>query len=394
MTTEPETPTAAQIPLQAFHLPEFPPEASHLAHLTLTSDIKPTDYASLLNAPLPSDAVSPSIPQAVESLTLELFSLGYPASFLTSLAKALPRLKALTVYCQLIDGISEASRVDAGVFMYEVLVHGLKELHLLDVFCRKGFLNGVGKIMEEVISSSSSSSSVGHDNRAANAMMNFLEISYTYRGHSDTRFLSRIPGDELPSLLVPSLIAASLKLAPSPAEQDDTGRLPGEIPHDPADVDEHGNRIPGRKPQGIIPFSSGYSGTALLVQRLTGTYTSEDEDEDEDGRGEGEASEAGSKLKLKLKLKMLDCTLYALGMAQLSQVLGFQTELAVLSASVLVRRDEQSKKALLDTMRSGSQCLEMMEIVGVPEEEHDNEEVCVCFFFFFFSVLFVLDFWT
>lgn len=266
--------------------------------------------------------------------------------------------------------------MDAGVFMYEVLVHGLKELHLLDVFCRKGFLDGVGKIMEEVISSSSSS---GHDNHAANSMMNFLEISYTYRGHSDARFLSRIPGDELPSLLVPSLIAVSLKLAPSPAEQDETG-LPGEIPHDPADVDEHGNRIPGRKPEGIIPFSSGYPGTALLVQRLAGTYTSEDKD----GTGEGEASGAESKLKLKLKLKMLDCTLYALGMAQLSQVLGFQTELAVLSASVLVRRDEQSKKSLLDTLRSGSQCLEMIEIVGVPEEEHGNEEVCVS------SVLFIL----
>lgn len=368
-TTETEQPTAAQIPLQTFHLPQFPAETSHLSHLTLTSDIKPTDYASLLNTPLPADAVPTSIPQAIESLTLELFSLGYPPSFLTSLAKALPRLKALTAYCQLIDGISETSRVDAGVFMYDVLIHGLRELHLLDVFCRKGFLAGVGKIMEEVIFSSSSPES----NKAA--AMHFLEISYTYRGHSDSRFLSRIPGDELPSLLVPSLIAASLKLSPSSSSQDTTG-LPGEIPDDPADVDENGNRIPGRKPQGIIPFSSSYLGTDLLVQRLAGTYKPEDEDGEGDagGKSKEEASESG----LKLKLKMLDCTLYTLSTTQLSQVLDFQTELAVLSASVLVRRDEQSKKSLLDILRSSSKHLEIVEIVGVPDEEdHDHEEVFI-----------------
>lgn len=347
-------PDAAQIPLQAFELPDFPPEAAHLKELTLTSDIKPTEYADLLAKALPENAVPKSIPKGIELLTLELFSLGYPPSFLTSLSQELPRLKALTLYCHLIDGVSDASRKDAGEFMYNILTGnkenegGLRELHLLDIFCRRGFLAGLGSILEELESSASSDSS---------AAMRFLEVSYTYRGHSDPGFLSRIPGDELPLMLISSLIAASFRLSPAPSEQDNATGLSEQLPDDPAHVDADGNRIPGQKPQGIIPLSSAHPGTTLLVERLTRVARNTKEPETvRSGKGPQ-------------ALKMLDCTLYTLTLDQLTLVINHQTELAVLSASVLVRTDEQAKKSLLHTIQSGSQALETVELVGVPEEK-------------------------
>ena len=347
-------PDAAQIPLQAFELPDFPPEAAHLKELTLTSDIKPTEYADLLAKALPENAVPKSIPKGIELLTLELFSLGYPPSFLTSLSQELPRLKALTLYCHLIDGVSDASRKDAGEFMYNILTGnkenegGLRELHLLDIFCRRGFLAGLGSILEELESSTSSDSS---------AAMRFLEVSYTYRGHSDPGFLSRIPGDELPLMLISSLIAASFRLSPAPSEQDNATGLSEQLPDDPAHVDADGNRIPGQKPQGIIPLSSAHPGTTLLVERLTRVARNTKEPETvRSGKGPQ-------------ALKMLDCTLYTLTLDQLTLVINHQTELAVLSASVLVRTDEHAKKSLLHTIQSGSQALETVELVGVPEEK-------------------------
>ena len=350
-------PDAAQIPLQTFELPDFPPEAAHLKDLTLTSDIKPTEYADLLAKALPENAVPKSIPKGIELLTLELFSLGYPPSFLTRLSQELPRLKALTLYCHLIDGISDASRKDAGEFMYNVLTGnkenkgGLRELHLLDVFCRKGFLAGLGSILEELESSASSDSSTA---------MRFLEVSYTYRGHSDSDFLTRIPGDELPLMLVPSLIAASFRLSPPPSGQDNATGLSEQLPDDPAHVDADGNRIPGQKPQGIIPLSSTHPGSALLVKKLTDVVSNTEEQE---AVRSGKGPQA---------LKMLDCTLYILTLDQLTLVINHQTELAVSSASVRVRTDGQAKKSLLHTIQSGSQALETVELVGVPEEKFEE----------------------
>ena len=69
----------AQIPLQSFTLPDFPPAARGLKALTLTCDIKVDEYQNVLSQPY---AIPDSIPYAIESLTLELFSLGYPPGFL------------------------------------------------------------------------------------------------------------------------------------------------------------------------------------------------------------------------------------------------------------------------------------------------------------------------
>ncbi|KAF7588938.1 hypothetical protein BBP40_004979, partial [Aspergillus hancockii] len=267
MTINPETqstPTAAQIPLQTFHLPPFPPEAANLQHLTLTSDIKPTEYGDIINTPLPETAIPPSLPKGIDSLTLELFSLGYPAPFLTKLASVLPNLKALTLYSHLIDGVSEDSRRDAGEFIHNALTGsqenpgGLRELHLLDVFARKGFIAGIGDILRDLGELPSTGGQ--KDTRSA---LRFLEVSYTYRGHSDSEFLSRVPVDELPGLLVGSLVAASLRLLAPPDAWAGAGGLEG-VPDDPADVDEIGERVAGKKPEGIIPVPSGHVGTGLL----------------------------------------------------------------------------------------------------------------------------------
>ncbi|OGM43182.1 hypothetical protein ABOM_008854 [Aspergillus bombycis] len=363
MTIHPDTqslPTAAQIPLQTFHLPPFPREASNLKHLTLTSDIKPTDYADLLAAATTTTqddavpAVPPTLPTGIQSLTLELFSLGYPAPFLTHLGKALPALKDLTLYSHLIDGVSDASRRDAADFIHGALagLHskneggdtstgGLRELHLLDVFCRKGFIAGIGDIL--------------HDLEDRKRALRLLEVSYTYRGHSDGEFLDRIPVQELPGLLVGGLVGVSLRLeaaaaAAAAADASSQAGLEG-MPDDPADIDENGERAT-KKPEGIVPVGSAHEGTRLLVERLGGIGTG-DEVESE--------SESG--------LKMLDCTLYALSLEQLASVLRRQRRLAVLSVSVLVSEGQHAKRGLWETLRLGGEQLEVVEVVGVPGPE-------------------------
>ncbi|KAI9929259.1 hypothetical protein ASPWEDRAFT_168902 [Aspergillus wentii DTO 134E9] len=338
-------PNAAQIPLQTFHLPSFPPQASQLKDLTLTSDIKPTEYADLLATPLSADAIPSSLPASIESLTLELFSLGYPPSFLDSLSRGLPRLRALTLYSHLVDGVSDGSRKDAGEFFHNVLVGkkenggGLRQLHLLDVFSRKGLMSGIGDILDDM---------------GSNALIRLLEVSYTYRGHSDSGFLARIPGDELPGLLVPSLVAVSFRLSSMLVSPDGEGEGESQFPDDPADVDVDGVRIPGAKPQGIIPLHPAHPGMELLMKKLAG----------HDGPESLEPGSSPSSGPGPRGLKMLDCTLYTLSLEQLTTILSSQNELAILAASVLV----QEKETLLDTLRNGSKDLEAVEIVGVPKE--------------------------
>lgn len=351
-------PTGAQISLQAFQLPDFPPEASHLKSLTLTSDIKPTDYSSLLSSPLSQSPIPTSLPPNIESLTLELFSLGYCAPFLVELSKAVPNLKSLTLYSQLIDGVGDESRRDSGEFLNDALVGkkanggGLRELHLLDVFCRKGFMVGLGGILEDIPEKES--------------VLRFLEISYTYRGHSDPEFLNRVLGDELPAMLVPSLIAASFNLsAPPPTSEDDKDE---EAPNDPADVDENGVPIPGRKPEGIIPWPQTSPGTAMLVKKLSGPVEESDKDAEKD---DDEPREPGSGPGPR-SLKLLDSTLYAVDLTQLKDVVSAQNGLSVLSASVVVSPSESWKTGLLEALKAGKD-LEIVEIVGVPNEEFDKE---------------------
>ena len=79
---DPSEAQGAQIPLQSFTLPDFPPEAASLKALTLTCDIKNDEYQDMLGKPY----AIPPLPSGIESLTLELFSMGYPVGFLSALA--------------------------------------------------------------------------------------------------------------------------------------------------------------------------------------------------------------------------------------------------------------------------------------------------------------------
>ncbi|KAH6723269.1 hypothetical protein BKA61DRAFT_586134 [Leptodontidium sp. MPI-SDFR-AT-0119] len=172
----PDQAQAAQIPLQTFNLPTFPPEAfsSGLTSLILTSDIKLEEYQPLLEQPFSV----PDLPPTITSLTLELFSLGYPPGFLTELGKKLPGLKSLTLYSQLLAGTTSYSKDDAITFFR--FQTQLRELHLLDVFGPKGFYT-------ELASRVSPS-------------LKFLEINFTYR-HSDPQFLGSLPSKEIVEFL-------------------------------------------------------------------------------------------------------------------------------------------------------------------------------------------------
>ena len=121
---------AAQIPLKDFSLPVFPPEAftAGLTSLILTSDIKMNEYQQLLETPYSV----PELPSTITSLTLELFSLGYPNGFLVDLVIALPNIKNLTIYSQLFAGTTDSSKKDAISLLQDLKM--LREVHFLDVF--------------------------------------------------------------------------------------------------------------------------------------------------------------------------------------------------------------------------------------------------------------------
>ncbi|KAL1381524.1 hypothetical protein HDK64DRAFT_259067 [Phyllosticta capitalensis] len=132
-SVDPAQAQGAQIPIQSFALPIFPPEAQGLKALTLTSDIKLDEYTKEIESFKPI----PALPQGIESLTLELFSLGYPAGFLSALADALPHVKSFDAYSQLLCGITTEAQEDALAFFDKL--KELKAIHLLDVFARPGF---------------------------------------------------------------------------------------------------------------------------------------------------------------------------------------------------------------------------------------------------------------
>ena len=127
---DPAQAQGAQIPLQTFTLPEFPPAAQSLQALTLTSDIKVDEYQKILSEPY----AIPPLPVGIESLTLELFSMGYPPGFLTQLAERLPNLKSVVIYSQLFAGITEESKDDAVGFFKKL--QNSRALHLLVVFAK------------------------------------------------------------------------------------------------------------------------------------------------------------------------------------------------------------------------------------------------------------------
>ncbi|MCJ1255818.1 hypothetical protein MMC24_003636 [Lignoscripta atroalba] len=302
---------AAQIPLQSFTLPTVPPEAAALQALTLTCDIKPDEYAALLTQPF----TVPVLPQSITSLTLELFSLGYPDGFLPALSTALPNLKDLTLYSQVIPATSPEASDSSAQFFENIRSH-IQELHLLDVFAPRGFFHRAGKLL------STSQSSEKPELR-------FLEINYTYR-HEDPEFFQLIPhAEDLAQLIGPSLVTCAINISP-PIETDD--------PQDPSNLDAEGNEYK-KKPQGVDALPHVLS--EILVDKLVG--------EDTSPKG----------------LLLLNTTLYTLRLDQLVKVLERHDGLMVLNATIYLEPTEEHRSGILSAL-GGCPSLEQVELVGNP----------------------------
>ncbi|TKA73468.1 hypothetical protein B0A55_05956 [Friedmanniomyces simplex] len=300
----------AQVPLQSFNIPEFPAQARGLKALTLTSDIKVDEYQTYLSQPY---SVPTSLPIGVESLTLELFSLGYPPGFLTALASRLPNLKSVVIYSQLFAGITKESQDDAVEFFKRVPF--LRALHLLDVFAKPGFFIEAGKWLKY-----NTSDTPGEARRG----LMFLEVNYSFR-HEDEDFMAKIQATELPSLIGPGLISSSFNIStPETAEEDE---------EDPTTIQQVGDK------QGVMAFNKTLAPDVVFA--LT--------DEAFSPKG----------------LRALNITLYTLTPSQLTTVLKVQKNVMVLSVTVETEPGEDCKKELLKAL---AQCkdLEQVEVIANP----------------------------
>ena len=303
----------AKIPLQSFTIPDFPPEARGLKALTLTSDIKVDEYQDELFKPF----TIPQLPIGLESLTLELFSLGYPAGFLAQLAERLPNLKSVVIYSQLFAGISEDSKNDAVQFFKKL--QGLRALHLLDVFARPGFFKEAAPWLKY-----NTSDTPGEARRG----LMFLEVNYTFR-HEDEDFMAKIQATELPNLVGPGLISCSFNVTPPEDATEDE--------QDPTTI-----QTEGKNKEGVMAFNKTL--TAGLVKALT--------EEETYPRG----------------LRALNSTLYTFTLDQLKTVLKTQKNVMVLNATVEAEPGEEKKKALMAALESCAN-IEQAEIVANPSLE-------------------------
>ena len=307
---DPAEAQGAQIPLQTFTLPEFPPSARGLKALTLTADIKNDEYQKELTKPY---HIPESLPRGIESLTLELFGLGYPAGFLTELATKLPGLKSVVLFSQLFAGITEESQKDAIEFFK--LLPDLRALHLLDVFARPHFFEGAAKWLKY-----NTSDKPGEARRG----LMFIEVNYTFR-HEDEEFMAKIQATELPFLVGPGLISVSFNVStPEESEEDE---------QDPSTIQEAGNK------EGIMAFNK------TLTQQLVDTLL----EEESWPRG----------------LRALNTTLYTFTPAQLRKVLERNRNVMVMNVTVEIEPGEACKKELLAAMELCKN-LEQVEIVANP----------------------------
>ncbi|KAL1634564.1 hypothetical protein SLS56_002257 [Neofusicoccum ribis] len=299
----------AQIPLQSFAIPNFPPEAQVLKALTLTSDIKIDEYPKQLESFTPV----PPLPQGIQSLTLELFSLGYAPGFLSALADALPHVRSFDAYSQLLCGITAEAQEDAVAFFDKL--KELRAIQLLDVFARPGFFQSVGDQLSA---------------RAKEDQLMFLQFNYTFR-HEDEDFLRRIPAEELPAFINPSLVMCSFNIA-APDNTDD--------PEDPTNVTEEGDVK--QKPEGVMAFHK--SSANHLVYTLTNEKTAP------------------------TGLRALNTTLYTFTVDDLETVLKKHTGLLMISITLEIEPTEKCKDRLMEALKNCPE-IERVEIIGNPTLE-------------------------
>ena len=267
----PETPSegyfplAAQIPLQSFVFPIFPPQASRLRELTLTCDIKLDEYQEILKKHSLEEQRKGSylrIRMSVGRHTLQAIvwssmhrtylqhykhrtRIVYPGIscwLAEECCKESAEAEKLDLLSCLIDGLDEGSRNDA-MSMLEMLK--LRDLHVIDSFTRPGFWReaAIGLSEEHERAKEAHTEDEEGQYLPPGQRLQVLEMSYTYRGHSDPEFMSRIAGEELPELLGSGLVAASFNLLapPRPPPQDDG--VESNLLEDPANLDEKGELI-------------------------------------------------------------------------------------------------------------------------------------------------------
>lgn len=318
---DPSQAQGAQIPLQTFTIPTFPPAARGLKALTLTSDIKVDEYQTVLTQPF----TIPPLPSSIESLTLELFSLGYPPKFLSTLADRLPNLKSVVIYSQLFAGISDESRDDAVDFFKKL--PALRALHLLDVFARPHFFDKAAKWLRY-----NTSDEPGEARRG----LMFLEVNYTFR-HEDETFMDKIAANELPELVGPGLISCSLNVTPPESAEEDE--------QDPTTIQEVANK------EGIMAFNKSIGVDVVGVLTEEDTYP----------RG----------------LRALNTTLYTITPSQLKEILEKQKNIIVLNVTIEIEPSEECKRELLSALELCAS-LEQVEIVANPSLQFFLA-VCACF---------------
>ncbi|KAF4548516.1 Hypothetical protein D9617_27g044830 [Elsinoe fawcettii] len=364
---DPTQATAAQIPLQSFTIPPFPAEAKHLRALTLTSDIKLDEYQSLLDKPfsIPSGSDTTTIAQTcpfLEALTLELFSLGYPPGFLSVLANDVaPNTKTLTIYSQLLAGITDESRDDAVRFLERLTE--LRALHLLDVFTRPGFWSRVAPFLRsskdnlpasasDVSSTSDPDSSTTQDPPKTDSPtlpssspqrkgLLALELNYTTQ-HSDPTFLSKVHSAELPLLISPSLISLSFNVSEADVTNDPEDPTNAALQPKENETDEEKRaRLEmeaGR--DGVMTFNK--SNAVGLVKGLT-----------EEGWAPRE-------------LRLLNLTLYTLSLGDLRRVMERHKGLLVLGVTVEVEDAGRTRREIVALLKEFGKGIEQMEVVVSP----------------------------
>ncbi|KAI9662344.1 MAG: hypothetical protein M1821_008511 [Bathelium mastoideum] len=327
---DPSLAAAAQIPLQSFTLPTFPPEAQNLRSLTLTSDIALNAYNDLLSdQSFSAETAIPPLPTGIEALTLELFSLGYPPGWLAQLGRRLPHVKDLVVYSQLLGGITAASQRDAEAF-FEAL-RGLRGLHLLDVFGRPGFFAAIGDILWGERDTEEQAAEVGVRKRLL-----FLEVNYTSQPQQK-EFLERLPGKELPRLVTPSLVTCAFNVSPAEVTND---------PQDPTNLTDKGEERE-RSDEGVQTLGENLA--EGLVEALV----------KDESRPRG--------------LKVLNTTLYTLTVEQFAKVLKMHEGLLVVIASI---KEEENAAKWKEVQNAVGCCpeLEQIELVTVPAKENPSKD--------------------
>lgn len=302
-TTEPTPAQGAQILLDGFTIPHFPPTARGLKALTLISSTPADKYDEELSKPV---EIPDSIPSAIESLTLEQFGLGYPLGFLPGLAERLPNLKSLVLYSQLFSGRSDGSKHQAVNFFKQLPF--LRAIHFLDVFAKPGFFEAASPWLKYNTSD--------RPGEARRGLM-FLEVSYTYI-QTDDSYMNRIAASELPMLVGPGLITCEFNISPLQPEEGQSA--------DPA-------------AQGVMAFNTSIAKSLVKVLVDEETYP----------RG----------------LQALNTTLYTMTLDDFDSILSRHKNVVVLSTTIEANPGTGFRQKVLSSLEK-CLLLEQVEIVIQP----------------------------